>query len=540
MQDLTPSLWKLPALSGVLFFLAYYSGLLVPNLILFVPLLLWLDLDPGASRLRRMWAGFIFGLVTFLPAMHFHYYMAEFTWLAWVLYAGMVVALPLKLAITIAVLGWLRSTTRWSFGLLLPLVWLPVEWLQTWGDLRLTVDHIGPSLGAYPFLVQFADLVGPYGLGAFLLGVNGLIYESLYGLYKTDRRRARVWLVVLLGAVLSYDGWAWTRALRLEERAEKVRVALVQPNIPFLIKRGEDTDREQSEVLESLTREAAAQGAELIVWPETARPDPFYHLLEYPQTYAMADVQELARDLGVSLLVGAEYYRVRAEDDWEVYNAAFLAHPDGELDPSWGAKVYLVPFVEGVPFESVLGPLVEGRRGEWSWVAGGFTPGPGSPLLPLGDSKVGVLVCYEQFFPDLARNLKNSGAGLQAVITNDIWYGRSLFQEYQINVLRLRAIENRTWYVRSANTGYSGFVDPLGRVHSRTRLFEEAVEIGDLSVSTRPTVYNRIGDLVAYLAIAGLGVAAVFTVRARRRPRWPGTEPTTGAGRATRSGKPVR
>ena len=188
----------------------------------------------------------------------------------------------------------------------------------------------------------------------------------------------------------------------------------------------------------------------------------------------------------------------------EYFNAVFGIEADGRLLDDWGAKVYLVPFVEATPFRSLLGWLVEGRGGEWSWLAGDFTPGPGRAVIRIAGAEVGVLVCYEQLFADLARGLRNAGAQLQVVITNDAWFGRSLFQPYQANATRLRAIESRTGIVRVANTGISGFVDTHGRYHRRTELFQKTVEVWDVPVTDRRTLYDRVGDVVAWLAIAGL------------------------------------
>jgi apolipoprotein N-acyltransferase len=223
----------------------------------------------------------------------------------------------------------------------------------------------------------------------------------------------------------------------------------------------------------------------------------------------MAEVQALARKIGIPLLVGAEYLRHGGGEPRRAYNAVFGVDATGRLLEDWGAKVYLVPFVEATPFRSLLGPLVEGRGGEWHWLSGGFTPGPRNAVLRIAGTEVGALVCYEQLFPDRARGLRNSGARLQVVITNDAWFGRSLFQPYQANALRLRAIENRSAFVRVANTGISGFVDTRGRYHRRTGLFEAAVEIHDVPLTDRRTLYDRTGDVVAWLAVAGLLVAAV-------------------------------
>jgi apolipoprotein N-acyltransferase len=215
-------------------------------------------------------------------------------------------------------------------------------------------------------------------------------------------------------------------------------------------------------------------------------------------------------------VAGAEYVVVGETNDRDVYNAAFVVHPDGRLDPTWVAKVYLVPFVEAVPFEFLLGPLLSGRGGWARWLAGGFSPGPEEAVLPVAGTALGVSVCYEELFFDLQRGLRNAGARVQAVITNDAWFGTTFFQNYQANTVRLRAIENRSSFVRVANTGISMFVDPLGRDSQRTKLLEEAVRVSDVALTDVRTVYDRIGDVPAWAALATCAAAALVGWRRGR------------------------
>ena len=222
----------------------------------------------------------------------------------------------------------------------------------------------------------------------------------------------------------------------------------------------------------------------------------------------MPEVQALAQRLGVPLLVGTEYERW--DEGRASYNAVFAVDAEGRLLDDWSAKHYLVPFVEATPYRSLLGPIVEGRGGEWHWLAGGFDAGPRTNVIEVAGAKLGVLVCYEQLFADRARDLRNAGAELLVEITNDAWFGRSLFQPYQANAARLRAIENRAGFVRVANTGISGFIDPKGRYHERTELFQKAVRVWDVPVTARRTPYDRVGDVVAWLSVAGLLTALVL------------------------------
>lgn len=501
-----------PGLSAGLLALGYFPlGLLLPNLIAFLPLLAWLDAQPRAPARRAFKGGFLFGVVLYGIILYWIYSMLAISWLAAVLYAALVPIFAAGAMISAGLAFWLRSRGGWPWAVVLPVCWLPVEWGFTWGDTRMTVHHLGHTLAGYPFLVQFADIVGPYGVGAFLLAVNGLLYEAVRRGERARRVRSGLALAGLLAVVVGYDAWAWTHPPSSEAA---LRVALIQPNIPLFVKMDPDTDAAQWEVLRRATVEAARSGRpDLIVWPETARPAALVHRVDQPATYAMPEVQALAREIGVPLVVGAEYARVEPGRAPRIYNAALLVHADGRLDPTWTAKRYLVPFVEAIPFEPVLGKLLGGGRGELRWMAGGFTAPAQPALLAVGAARIGVLVCYEELYFDLARDLRNRGASLQAIITNDAWFGRTLFQQYQANTVRLRAIENRSAFVRVANTGISGFVDPLGRYHHRTELFVPAVETWEVPLTTGRTVYDRLGDVVVWLAIAGLGAGLVVSAR---------------------------
>ena len=389
----------------------------------------------------------------------------------------------------------------------------PLEWVQAQGDLRMTAQHLGQTLGTVPFLVQFADLTGPYGVGLVLLLSSALLYEGWRASSRTARVRALAAWGALIAAVLGYDTWAWTHP---PPASGSLRIAFLQPNVPLNLKMDSADDLRQDRLLADLTRKAAAMKAEVVIWPETARPRPLYRRPDRPESFAMPEVQALAKSAGVTIVAGAEYVVVRDKDRYDAYNAVLVVHPDGTLDPTWSAKVYLVPFVEAVPFELVLGPLLSGRGGWARWLGGGFLPGPKRTPLPVAGTKLGVSVCYEELYFDLQRGLRNAGAEVQAVITNDAWFGTTFFQAYQANTVRLRAIENRSSFVRVANTGISMFVDPLGRDAERTELETEEVRVTDVPLTRGRTVYDRIGDLAAWAAICTFLTAAFVSWRRNR------------------------
>ena len=138
--------------------------------------------------------------------------------------------------------------------------------------------------------------MGPYGVGAFLLATNALVFEAWRFRGRPAGRRALVALTSLIVAVLAYDGWAWTRP---ESESRTLRVALIQPNVPLSIKHDRQTFSEQWAKLQTLTTEAAEDGADLIIWPETARPLTLFHDLSRPERTYWSRLSTLTRAQGL-------------------------------------------------------------------------------------------------------------------------------------------------------------------------------------------------------------------------------------------------
>ena len=119
-------------------------------------------------------------------------------------------------------------------------------------------------------------------------------------------------------------------------------------------------------------------------------------------------------------------------------------------------KAHLVPYGEFTPFKEYLpflGKIVEH--------VGDFVAGPQGMTLDWQGRKLGIQICYEIIFPELSRLLTKNGAALLVNITNDAWYGTTAGPYQHFSLVALRAVENRRALARVANTGISGFVDPL-------------------------------------------------------------------------------
>ena len=122
-----------------------------------------------------------------------------------------------------------------------------------------------------------------------------------------------------------------------------------------------------------------------------------------------------------------------------------------------------------------------------------------------GKRRLGVQICFEIIFPELSRAMVQNGANLLVNITNDAWFGRTSAPYQHFSMAVFRAVENKRSLIRSANTGFSGFVDPVGRIISKTPLYTEAVSTQSVPVLNQTTFYTRFGDWFAMACVlAGL------------------------------------
>jgi apolipoprotein N-acyltransferase len=358
--------------------------------------------------------------------------------------------------------------------------------------------------------------------------VYGLSFASVLGsaalLETVEAARRRAW--PSRAVLAAFVGVAALHTLGLiaprSEGVERVRVAVVQGNIDQGVKWNAAWVEETLARYETLSREAAAAGAELIVWPETAVPGG----LEVDPALR-ARVEALARETRAALVVGGVGLvldeltgRPRA-----YFDSAFVFAPDGSLRERYD-KTHLVPFGEYIPFQDWLGRVLSAvARGIASvGVQAGEAPRTLDVELPGGRViRVGTPVCYELLFPDLVRRFAADGAGALLAITNDAWYGRTGAPHQFLAITALRSAETGIWTARAANSGVSGFIDGAGAVRAATPIFETTWRIADVPLHASPreaTFYVRHGDVFAWgcwILLAGHGVVGQSRSAKRRR-----------------------
>jgi apolipoprotein N-acyltransferase len=389
-----------------------------------------------------------------------------------------------------------------------PVFWVALEWVRSnirGGFPWVLLGHSQES--ALP-VVQLASVTGMFGLSALV----ALVSTAAAAVSLTKRpghRVAAAGVAALVVAVVAGGSYRLAHD-DLVRQGTPTRVGLVQGAVPQDEK---DDPKLRDAILGryiTLSRQAIGQGAQLVLWPEASTP--FYLNAE---SVLAAPIRRLAVETRTPFIIGSDDYAPPFGGQKErFFNAAVLIGADGRSRQTY-RKMRLVPFGEYVPMKSLLffvGPLVQ--------AVGDFSAGVDPVVFDAEGRRVSVAICYESIYPDIAQQFVERGSQLLATITNDAWFGRTSAAPQHFEQGALRAVEQGRYLVRAANTGISGAVDPYGRVLTRTALFEPAAVAVDVRLLTDRTIYSRVGDVVAWVALAATALffgAAVV----RRRPSLP-------------------
>ncbi|MEY6432771.1 apolipoprotein N-acyltransferase [Thioalkalicoccus limnaeus] len=377
--------------------------------------------------------------------------------------------------------------------LVLPGVWVLVEWLRGWLFTGFPWLTIGYSQIDSP-LAGFAPVAGVHGVSLVVAIGAGL----LWGLMAWTRRSRIVAALGLGGVFLAGAGLAqfdWTRPA-----GAPLRASVLQANIPQSIKWDEAARLPTIEAYLQLTRDHL--DSDVLVWPETALPD-FLHRLRAP---IIDPLSTLANERGIGIVFGIP---TTSEDGEPRYHNSLVSIGGSE---DVYHKRHLVPFGEYLPFRRWLGPVVE-----WFDVPmSDFSPGQMvRPLLSVNGQSVGVSICYEIAFPaEVIEALPD--AVYLITVSNDAWFGDSLAPHQHLEIARMRALETGRPLLRATNTGISAIIDDRGRLGGAVPLFERGAFSAEIHPRSGATPFVTLGNALAIgLATALLLAGGVLSLRRR-------------------------
>jgi apolipoprotein N-acyltransferase len=405
--------------------------------------------------------------------------------------ASVTLAFIAILALYPAAIGWFANRLFAAPGpvrglLGLPALWVLGEWVRGWLFTGFPWLHLGYSQIDGP-LAGLGPLVGVYGVSLATVYCAGLLYCIASGVGRRP---------CLLGlALIAAGSWALGQVAWTEPASGSIPVALVQGNVAQAIK-WEPAERQVS-IERYIQLTAPHWGKRLVVWPETAIPEFYTPTAPYARR-----LMDLSAESGTDLLLGVPY---RSAEGSDYYNAVVSIGQS----PGIYKKRHLVPFGEYLPFEGVLGGVLDFLEIPMSSFSAGSAR---QALLRAAGQFVGVSICYEDVFgEEVIETLPE--ARLLVNVSNDAWFGDSLAPHQHLEMARMRALEAGRFLLRATNTGVSAVIDPTGAVIARSPQFEAHALSAEVRAYRGATPYVVMGNGAALL----LAVCMLIGARVGRR-----------------------
>ena len=492
------------------------------TLLIFVAWLPLLWIEDRVSNWKQLWG---------LAYIHMLVWNVLVTW--WVANASLPGALGAFFANSLIMcVPWLllyltkKRFGRWvGYGSLI-IFWLTFEYIHHNWELSWPWLTLGNSFATRPEWVQWYEYTGTAGGSLWILLSNLLAY-SIIAEYRKNGRTKVYFLTVTIWIILIILPVFGSRIiLRHEKKIVEAaipgaikNIVVVQPNIDPYKEKFATTVESQLQKLVVLSESRIDENTELLVWPETAIPaqvweDEIKHDPEYSPVWSF-----LARHPKLSLITGIDSYKNYGPDKtnatktarlepgsgnyYDAFNTAAFFDADTTIDLYHKAK--LVPGVETLPsFLNFMSKSFESFGG----ISGTLGRDNERKVFVTKDNyyKAAPIICYESIYSDYVTGYVRKGANILTVITNDGWWKKTPGYRQHMNYARLRAIETRKWVVRSANTGISCFIDPLGNViDPQPWNLASAIKL-TVPADNRQTFFVKHGDLLS----PAIQVVAIF------------------------------
>ncbi len=363
-------------------------------------------------------------------------------------------------------------------------LWAIYEWTQNLGWWGVPWGRLPIGQSEYIVGLQTASLFGSYFITFLLVAVNMCVAHMLF-----RRESVRTAAVCALSVLLFNYGVGTLLYFIPVSSEETLKVAAVQGNIASNEKWDFSNTERTLAVYEKYTLAAAEEGAQIVVWPETALPYTVSERNFYGQYCS-----RLAKRANVDILVGG----FTEDGDGSSYNSLICVRRDGSFCDVSYSKRRLVPFGEFVPmrgfFELVVPPLAELVMSEDD-----VSAGEGAQIIELDGINVGSLICFDSIYDGLARDSVREGAHFIALGTNDSWFTDSAALYMHNAQAQMRAIENGRYVVRAANTGISTLIDAKGEVQEELEPLTEGMIVGEVCINTHRTLYSYIGNSILFV-----------------------------------------
>ncbi|AHH08200.1 apolipoprotein N-acyltransferase [Borrelia anserina] len=351
-------------------------------------------------------------------------------------------------------------------------------------------------------LIQVADIFGVFFICFVVYFLNAGIANFIIKQSKTNT------LSVLLSILLVSTSFAYGIIKKIElnpilsQEIDTLNIAAIQLNIdPWLL----GNHKEGIKKSIKLTKQALEKhpDTELVLWSEGVLTLPFDSYTDY--IFYDKELLELYDSINKLIINNKSHFVIGSPSNKDQkllthQNSVYAIKPNLKIENIY-SKIFLVPFSEKIPFYEYqfvrkfflqnfnLVGQINGNRLE---------------IFKLKKFNLGLLICYDDAFPDLARNYKKQNANLLLNFSNDSWSHTNSSEWQHFVVAKFRSIENGIKTVRATNSGITAIINEYGEIVKNLEPFKEGYLISRIKLPPRfTTIYEYIGDLFIYaLAIA--------------------------------------
>ncbi|QSB06767.1 apolipoprotein N-acyltransferase [Natronoglycomyces albus] len=298
---------------------------------------------------------------------------------------------------------------------------------------------------------------------------------------------------------------------------DDITVGVVQGNVPrigldFNAQRRAVLDNHVQGTIELAQRADAGEipRPDLVVWPENASDiDPIANEDAYEE------ISRAAEAIAAPIVVGGI---VRDQDG--LHNASLVWDP--VTGPGYMySKQHPVPFAEYVPakdfFRTIAG-WIDQRMADGLDSVAGFTPGDQPGVIPVADTAISGIICFEVAYDGLVAEGVREGSEIIAVQTNNATFNNAEATQ-QLAMVQLRSVEHARHGLMASTVGVSGFTDEYGNVSQATTFNTPAALSQTLQLGEATTPATKLGILPEMIMVALALIALGYTVAVRTRDR---------------------
>ena len=392
-----------------------------------------------------------------------------------------------------------------------PILWLAFEYLHLNWELTWPWMTLGHVFSEHTSWIQWYEFTGVLGGSFWVLVTNVLLYHS----FNTFSEKRKALKPILLSLVFIITPFVFSS--KIEQNTTYVNkntldVVIVQPNYEPHHQKFKIPQDEQLLKVKSLLDSVWNKSPDLIVLPETFIVDWIWESRVETVPAVLKMKSWLKNNPKTQILTGASTGKILSEKEaskatarksangtiYEVFNTALLI--SNKQNTQIFHKSKLVPGAEMTPFSSLLKPFFDKFPMKIGGTIGNFGTNDSLQNFTSYKGKFTPTICYESIYGEYVSSFNTLGSSWICIITNDGWWGTTFGHQQHQSYARLRAIENRKYVLRSANTGISSVINPLGLVEQFLPYAEEGIIETRISKFDKTTFYAQHGDYIGRLA----------------------------------------